>query len=149
MKKRLGLVLLALGACDPTPPDVTLRTGMSVQEFNEPPSSHRVKAALVHDIRRDRMLQTKLDQGRRVAPPGIVHVNAEVLCAADKSPLEFYSIRGDPLDQPDRVDEIAFFCREEFVYYYHYVGGPGRLDVWLGPYKLQRKFPRLEGEMEK
>jgi hypothetical protein len=148
--RRLSAVLAAsLAACDPTPPDVTLRTGMTVKEYNEPPSPHRVKAAILQDVRRDRMLHLQLEKGSRQSPASILHVNAETVCAADKSPLEYYSLKSDPPDQPHRVDESAFFCREEFVYYYHYVGGARRLDVWMGPFKLDRKFPKLEGEMEK
>lgn len=140
---------LWLGACDPAPPDVKIRTGMDPEELNELPSFHQVKAAIVHDVRRDRMLQLKLSDGRPERPPGIVDEDDALLCAADRSPLEVYSIRSDPQDQPYRVDEWAVFCRHEFTYFYRYVGGPKRLDVWLGPFKLERRYPRIEDRVEK
>ena len=40
---------------------------------------------------------------------------------------------------PYRIDETAYLCRKEGVYYYHYQGGPRKLDVWMGPYKIDRR----------
>jgi hypothetical protein len=143
--RKCAALLALLAACDPRPPDVTLRTGMTPEEINEPPSSHRIKAALLNDVRNGRMLHLRLSEGRKDCP-GIVYEENVPLCAADRKPLEYYVLRSDPLDKPYRVDEAAYYCREESVYFYRYVGGPQRLDVWLGPYRLERRWPRLEEE---
>jgi hypothetical protein len=50
-----------------------------------------------------------------------------------------YPLKSDLADQVHRVDESAYYCRSEGVYHYHYVGGPQKLDVWLGPFKLVRR----------
>jgi len=132
--------LLSAGMCDPRPPDVTLRTGMTPEEMKEPPSSHAIKAALTNDVRRDRMLHLKLNEGRKDCP-WVVWVQNMPVCAAEKcrKPLEFYMIKADEDYIPNRVDEMAFYCREESVYYYNYRGGPRKLDVWMGPYRLERR----------
>lgn len=144
MRKFAGLLVL-LSACEPRPHDVTLRTGMTPEEINEPPSGHRIKAAILNDVRQGRMLHLRLDQGRRDCP-GIVYEGNAPVCAADRSPLEYYVLRSDPLDKPYRVDESAYFCRQESIYYYRYAGGPRKLDVWLGPYRLERRWPRIEDD---
>ena len=36
-------------------------------------------------------------------------------------------------------DETAYLCRKEGLYYYHYQGGPKKLDMWMGPYRIDRK----------
>jgi hypothetical protein len=131
---------LTAGTCDPRPHDYTLRTGGDPSELTEPPSAHAVKAAILNDVRRDRMLHLRLDEGRRDCP-WILYQENRPVCAAEKcrKPLEFYSIKSDPVDQPYRVDEMAFYCRGESLYYYNYRGGPRKLDVWLGPYRLERR----------
>jgi hypothetical protein len=136
--------LLALGAaisCDLTPTDAEIRTGMTLEELNSPPSSHQVKAAIITDVRIWRQLDLRLDEGKKICE-GIVFVEGEPTCARDQELLEVYVLKSDLPDQAYRVDEAAYFCRLEGIYHYHYVGGPKKLDVWLGPYKLVRRAVR-------
>jgi hypothetical protein len=120
------------------PPDSELRAGITEEELKAPPSSHEIRAAITNDARKQRVLRARLDEGRSDCP-WVVRVEGQVLCAADQTPVEFYLLWEDPLDVPNRVDERALFCRKESVYFYHYKGGPRRLDVWMGPYKIDRR----------
>ena len=55
------------------------------------------------------------------------------VCVACQEEMEVYSLKKDLADQPYRVEETAYYCRKESQYFYHYVGGRKKLDVWLGP----------------
>jgi hypothetical protein len=141
--RRWGTVLLALAACDPVPPDYELRHGLTKEELNEGPSYHRMKGAILNDVRVWKGLDRRLDEGRSSCPE-VVRDGGGVRCSRDKEPFEVYVLTDDLPDKPYRVDELAYFCRTEGVYYYHYRGGPRRRDVWLGPYKLDRTPPKVD-----
>jgi hypothetical protein len=134
----LLFAVCSASTCDGRPSDSAMRTHMSDEEMNAPASYHQVKAAILTDVRVWRELDKRLPEGRKVCA-GIVMVDGEATCANDQELLEVYPLKNDLADQVHRVDESAYFCRKEGVYHYHYVGGPQKLDVWLGPYKLVRR----------
>jgi hypothetical protein len=136
-------VLLVAGTCAPFPEDYELR-GWTKEELNAGPSYHQMKGAILNDVRRWRLLEAKLDEGRPSCEQISIGEDKVARCATDQETFEFYALRDDMLDQPYRVVETAYYCRKEFVYYYHYVGGPKALDVWLGPYPLRRERPQTE-----
>lgn len=133
--RSLWPVLLALGACNLVPPDSELRIHMTEEELNAPPNSNEVKAKLTYDVRVWRELERKLHTGTPECG-GLLWREGYVLCKKDETLFEIYHLRSEPVEMPNRVQEKVYFCREEGLYYYHYEGGPRRLNVWLGPYKL-------------
>lgn len=138
-------ILSAAMSCDPVPPDVTIKTGMSQEELDAEPGFHQTKAALITDVRIWRELTTRLDEGKKICE-GIIFVDKEPCCARDQELLEVYVLKNDLPDQAYRVDEAVYFCRLEGTYYYHYMGGPRKLDVWMGPYKLVRRRVRPDAK---
>jgi hypothetical protein len=144
--KRGAWLLLAIGAsCDLRPNDAELRTGMTEEEMNAPPGHHHMRAAITNDVRRWRMLDTRLEEGRPTCP-SLYWEEKVARCARDKEALEVYSIRHDLPDQPYRVEETAYFCRTEGLYFYHYVGGKKKSDVWMGPFPLERRRVKPDQE---
>jgi hypothetical protein len=144
---RKSFVLLAAvavcntaGTCNPTPPDSVLRAEITPEELEAAPGYHQMKGALLNDIRIWRELDKKVaDEGKREVPVAYTIVQGIPICGTDQTEFEVYRLKEDLIDQPYRVDETAYLCRKEKVYYYHYVGGPRKLDVWMGPYRLDRK----------
>ena len=132
-------VLNTAGKCDLRPDDSMLRAEISKEELEAEPGYHQMKAALINDVRVWRQLENSLDEGSRKQPSEIKMENGVPTCSLDKAEFEIYTLKSDLADQPYRIEETAFLCRKEGVYYYHYQGGPRKLDIWLGPYKLVRK----------
>jgi hypothetical protein len=138
------LALLASGCVlNLRPNDAELRTGMTQQEMDAAPGHHETRAAVINDIRKWRMLEQRLEEGRAGCASISWRERAPV-CAKCQEDMEVYSIKEDLPDQTYRVDETAYYCRKESQYFYHYVGGKKRLDVWLGPYALERKRVKPE-----
>lgn len=127
------------------PDDVELRTGMTQEEMDAAPGHHEMKAALISDVRKWRMLDQRLDEGR-AACPGITWRERVPVCASCKEDMEVYSLKKDLADQPYRVEETAYYCRKESQYYYRYVGGRKKIDVWLGPNAIERKRVKPDKE---
>ena len=147
MKIAKIVVLAALGGCawDIRPNDVELRTGMTQEEMDAAPGQHETKAALTADVRKWRRLDHRLDEGR-AACPAITGIEKKPTCVACQEEMEVYSLKKDLADQPYRVEETAYYCRKESQYFYHYVGGRKKLDVWLGPNALDRKRVKPDKE---
>lgn len=136
-----GVLLLGAGCLDP-PPDHELRYGLTEEDLKAGPSHHQMMGALLQDVRVWRELDRKLGEGRTLCT-GILFEDNVPLCANDRTEMELYVF---PEKEPDalyRVQESAFYCRREGIYYYHYVGGPRSLNVWLGPFPLKRERPKL------
>ena len=138
-------ILSAAMSCDPQPSHAQITIGMSQEELDAEPGFHQMKAALITDVRVWRELTKRLDEGKKICE-GIVFVDNEPCCARDQALLEIYILRNDLPDQAYRVDESVYFCNLEGTYYYHYRGGPRKLDVWLGPYKLVRRRVRPDAK---
>ena len=144
---RKSFVLLAAvavcntaGTCDLTPPDSVLRAEISPEELEAAPGYNQMKGALLNDIRVWRELDKKVAvDGRREVPTSLYLSSGVATCGLDKTEFEVYRLKEELQDQQYRVDETAYLCRKEGMYYYHYQGGPRKLDVWMGPYKLDRK----------
>ena len=132
------------GKCDLRPDDSMLRAEISKEELEAEPGYHQMKAALISDVRIWRQLEKSLDEGSRTQPSEIRIENGVPTCSLDQSEFEVYTLKSDLSDQPYRIEETAYLCRKENVYYYHYQGGPRKLDVWMGPYKLVRKRVKPE-----
>ncbi|MBI3857983.1 MAG: hypothetical protein HY293_20075 [Planctomycetes bacterium] len=150
MRTRLLLVAACAvcgtaGTCDIRPPDSVIHAEISPEELAAAPGYHQMKAALIGDVRIWRELDKKVEtEGRREVPLSVTFVAGVATCSADKTEFEIYRLKEDLLDQPYRVDETAFLCRKESVYYYHYQGGPRKLDVWMGPFRIERKRPQTD-----
>jgi hypothetical protein len=144
---RKSLVLLAAvavcntaGTCDLTPPDSVLRAEITPEELEAAPGYNQMKGALLNDIRVWRELDKKVGtEGRREVPTSLTLLSGVATCGLDQTEFEVYRLKEDLQDQPYRIDETAYLCRKEGVYYYHYQGGPRKLDVWMGPYKIDRR----------
>ncbi|RPH36516.1 MAG: hypothetical protein EHM91_15980 [Planctomycetota bacterium] len=144
---RKNLVLLAAiavcntaGTCDLTPPDSVLRAEITPEELEAAPGYNQMKGALLNDIRVWRELDKKVAvEGRREVPTSLSLLSGVATCGTDQTEFEIYRLKEELQDQPYRVDETAYLCRKEGVYYYHYQGGPRKLDVWMGPYRIDRK----------
>ncbi len=144
MKKGSWLLFLAFGGCviDLVPPEHELRH-FTKEELEAGPSDKGMHAAILNDVRRWRALDKHLDEGFSTGP-SFKFDGGKSLCAADESEVAIFELRSDLQDQPYRIEETAFLCPKESVYYYHYVGGPRKLDVWLGPYKIDRPGRKLD-----
>ena len=128
------------GTCGQLPPDSVIRADISPEELDREPGYNQMKAAILSDVRIWRELDKKLDvEGQHEVPVSVLFTEGVPTCAVDKASFEVYKLKDDLIDQPYRVDETAYLCRKEGVYYYHYQGGPRRLNVWMGPYRIERK----------
>ena len=137
-------LLLLLGGCtiNLVPPEHELRH-FSKEELEAGPSDKQMHAAILNDVRRWRSLEKHLDEGVSTGP-SFKFEAGKFLCASDESEVAVFELRSDLQDQPYRIEETALLCPKESVYYYHYTGGPRKLDVWLGPYKIDRPAKKLD-----
>jgi hypothetical protein len=127
---------------DLSPPEEQLR-GFSRAELEAGPSDIQMHAAILNDIRRWRQLDRHLDEGVATCSAH-KFVEGKLRCADDQAEIASFDIKIDPQDLPNRIEETALYCPKESVYYYHYVGGPRKYDVWLGPYKIDRPAKKLD-----
>jgi hypothetical protein len=128
------------GNCNTMPPDSVLRAELTPEELEAAPGYHQMKAAILSDVRKWRELDRRVEaEGQREVPRSFKFVDGVATCLSDDSPFEVYRLKEDLRDQAYRVDETAFMCRKEGLYYYHYKGGPRKLDAWMGPYRIDRK----------
>ena len=142
--RKLAILLGALAACDIRPPDHEIRFDLSKEELEAPPSYHQWKGALLMDIRVWRELDTKVRQGtRRCAALGYDE-DGLALCTHDEEPFLIFDLTKDIPGTQNRVRELAYLCQEESVYYYHYIGGPDRLDTWQGPFRIARRRAEVD-----
>lgn len=133
--------LCSLGnTCATMPPDSVLHAELTPEELEAQPGYHQMKAAILSDVRVWRELDRKVDaDGTREVPRALKYVEGVPTCLTDDTRFEIYRLKEDLRDQPYRVDETAYLCRKEGMYYYHYQGGPKRLNVWIGPCRIERK----------
>lgn len=142
------LLLVALAVCNTAstcatmPPDSVLRADITPEELEKEPGYNQMKGALISDVRVWRELDKKVaTEGVHEVPVSVIFTEGMATCAIDKTGFEVYKLRNDLIDQPYGIVETAYLCRKEGVYYYHYQGGPRKLDVWLGPFRIERKRP--------
>lgn len=149
---RARLLFLALCAacncaaqCDTLPPDSVLRADITTEELEAGPTFHHMKGALLNDVRIWRELDKKIaTEGYKEPPKAIDFTSGVPVCHYDQTDYEVYSLKSDLADQPYRVEETAYFCKKESVYYYQYRGGPKKLNLWMGPYRLERKRAKTD-----
>jgi hypothetical protein len=136
------------GTCNMMPEDSVIRAEMSKEELEAAPGYHQMKAAILYDVRVQRELESKviLPEAQRELPRAITWVKGLPICSVDQTEYEIYRLKEGLLDQSYRIDETAYLCRKEGVYYYHYQGGPRRLDVWIGPNRIERKRPKTDDQ---
>lgn len=129
------------GMCNIQPEDSVIRAELSKEELEAAPGYHQMKAAILYDVRVGRELDSKLEssEAMREMPRAITMVKGLPMCTPDEAEFEVYRLKEDQQDRQYRVDETAYLCRKEGVYYYHYQGGPKRLNVWIGPNRIERK----------
>ncbi len=133
--------------CQTMPPDSVLRAELTPEELAQGPTSHQMKGAIISDIRVWRELDKKVAvEGRKEMPSTIIYQGGFPVCDIDKTDLEIFSLKSDLADQPYRVEETAYYCKKESLYYYHYQGGPRRLSLWMGPYHIDRKRPKTDDQ---
>lgn len=148
---RYAAVLAAVLAagCDLRPTHWETR-GYSRSELEAGPSFHEIRAAITRDVRVERELKSRLDDGVPKCPTlkYVKDGNVEIpTCTNDDAELVVYMLMDADPAGPDREVETAYWCPEEKTYYYRYWGGRWRRDVWLGPYPINRK-PRSLDEVE-
>lgn len=131
--------------CAEPPPDSVLRAELTPEELAQGPTSHQMKGAIISDVRVWRELDKKVAvDGRKEMPKTIIYVGGFAVCDIDKTDLEIFSLKSELADQPYRVEETAYFCKKESIYFYHYQGGPKRVSLWMGPYRIDRKRPKTD-----
>jgi hypothetical protein len=131
--------------CNTMPPDSVLRAELTPEELEAAPGYHQMKAAILSDVRQWRELDRRVQtEGQREVPRCLKFVDGVPTCLTDETQFEVYRLKEDLRDQSYRVDETAFLCRKEGLYYYHYQGGPRKLDAWMGPYRIDRKRPKAD-----
>jgi hypothetical protein len=129
--------------CHEMPPDSVLRAELTPEELEAGPGYHQMKGAILNDVRIWRELEKKIElEGRKEMPREIAYAQGVPICDYDKTDLEIFQLKSDLADQPYRVEETAFFCKKESIYYYHYRGGKKKLDLWMGPFRIDRKRPK-------
>jgi hypothetical protein len=135
--------------CSEMPPDSVIRAELTPEELAQGPTSHQMKGAILNDVRIWRELDKKvLVEGRKEMPKGISYAAGFPICDYDKTDLEIFSLKSDLADQAYRVEETAYLCKKESIYYYHYQGGPRRVDLWMGPYRIDRKRPKTDDQQK-
>jgi len=135
MKRISILALVALSSCMNWKDNHEMDSFGGKEELEGPPTPNEIRARVINDAVNWRKLREHLEEGKADCPA--VKMGAEgAECAADGEELEFIAFPGDPPDKPNRVEETAYYCSKESVYYYRYVGGRDRRDVWLGPCKV-------------
>ncbi|MBI4564343.1 MAG: hypothetical protein HY716_06590 [Planctomycetes bacterium] len=136
----LAAVPALVSACDHVMTDPHLESfGQTEEDLNAPPNKSEIRARLTADVRQYRLLQYRLDEGRREMPPEIRfdehHVNARR--AKDDVPLWRVPLRADSPERLSAVEETIYYDDEAKLYYYHYRGGDPYRDVWFGPLQLR------------
>ncbi|HLY11616.1 MAG TPA: hypothetical protein VKW04_20105 [Planctomycetota bacterium] len=143
----LSAALNCAAQCNEVPADSVLRADISTEELNAGPSSNQMKGAILSDVRIWRSLDKKIEtEGYKEFPSAIDNSSGTPICVNDKTEYEIFSLKSDLSDQPYRIEETAYYCKKDNVYYYHYQGGPKRLNLWLGPYRIERKRPKSDDQ---
>jgi hypothetical protein len=137
MKMVIGAITLAflLGGCLlvellPEPEDT--RSSPS----GEGPTDIRLHSAILNDVRRELLFEQHLQDGRQTCS-AVKLTGATATCAIDNTEMSVLILRADSQSETNPSKETAYFCPTESIYYYRYEGGPRKLDVWLGPYKIR------------
>ena len=89
--------------------DAELRTGMTEEELNAPPGYHEMKGAILNDVRKWRMLDHRLEEGRP-ALGAIEWIEKAPHCTRDKEPMEVYNLRREPHKKPLNVTTTPSGC---------------------------------------
>lgn len=150
MRKRLLFLALCAAVntaaqCSSLPPDSVMRADITPEELNAAPSSHQMKGAILNDVRIWRELEKKLEtDGYKQYPKAINNASGIPTCIYDQTEYEIFVLRSDLADQPYRLEETAYYCRKESIYFYHYQGGPKKLNLWMGPYRIERKRAKTD-----
>lgn len=144
LRKFAAVVLLIAGGCNLRPTEWEAR-GLNREDLEAGPTYHSMKGAILNDVRIWRQLDQKLDEGT-LECAGIIREQAVPKCAKDQEELVHFPLKEDLPDQPYRVDEEAYYCPLESVYFYHYAGGPRKRNIWLGPYKVNRPARKLDDD---
>ena len=101
----------------------------------EGPSDFQLHAAILSDVRRELLFEQHLQEGRPTCAGVRIAVD-KAICPVDGSEMTILNLREDLQYEANRSKETAYFCPKESIYYYRYEGGPRKVDVWLGPYKI-------------
>ena len=139
----LTTLLTMLTACDITPSYWEAR-GISRDEMEGDPLDNEIKAAILTDVRVRRQLRLNLNQGKTQCRDLTYSESGVAICRREEDPFTIFAFPQPDPDLPGRIQETVYFCREDGYYYYHYVGGATRRDVWMGPYVIDRKARNLD-----
>ncbi len=142
MRKCAIVLAAALASCRSMPEEHEIR-GYSREELEAPPSYSQMMGAFLYDVRVNRELDKRLGEGSPVCA-GIYFDGGIARCVNDREEMEFYVFPDKMEDPLHRVEESIHYCRKDGIYYYHYVGGPKNLNVWLGPFRLRRDPRKLD-----
>jgi len=123
---RLVIICLIIAGCQVSPEDD--RHDHPILSDDQASYFH-IKAKILTDVRIWRELHLHLERGRKQpGNPGSAGFRLQE--------FEAFVLRDDPKEQRDAVTEIAFYSPSTGAYFYHYLGGPKSLDVWMGPFSL-------------
>ena len=144
MKRAVALLLLLPMGCMKWRDDHEKESfGVQDDDPSAPPKATEIRARVIFDVRKGRMLREHLEEGTAECRE-VVLKGEWPSCKKDQEKFEGVYFPGDSPDAPYRVEETAYYCPKESVYYYHFSGGKERLDVWLGPYKVTWNRPKAE-----
>jgi hypothetical protein len=104
-----------------------------------PWTDSEIRARIINDVR-DQLYRERVEEGKPTCD-GITWEKATPLCARDKARMIIVPISSEGIDRQYPVEETAFLCPEDGLYYYHYSGGKKRLDMWFGPVPSRLRTP--------
>src|SRR5688572_32066711 len=116
--RTVAILLLAAGlGCNAIPPDSVLHADLTPEELNEAPGYHRMKGALLNDVRIWRQLDKIVDTEGRKEVPVVIKFNAGTpICANDEKEFEIYRLKEDLDRKSTRLNSshsqisYAVFC---------------------------------------
>ena len=128
--RRFAVVCLLAAGCEGGSTDAVIHPDSEDLDWYVDGSNFQIKFSILMDVRVRRELNLHLDQGRKEpVAPGFGVLSPHELVT--------YELRCDAKVLPDGVTETALYSSSAKQYFYHYVGGPRNLDVWMGPFPLE------------
>ena len=130
-------------ACDITPTYWGARN-LDPADLEGEPLDNEIKAAIMTDVRVRRQLRMYLNQGVPNCRALAYSESGTAMCKKDDIPFTIFAFPQPTPDLPGRIQESVYFCREEGIYYYRNVGGATRRDLWMGPFRIEKKAWSLD-----
>lgn len=138
------VVLVVPGCHDMSLEEHELKSrGLTKEDLEAGPSDNDIRGRIVTDVRTTWFPELELDARGLRNCPAIRFEGAQPVCAEHQLPMKVFTLRNDQPDRQYPVQETAYFCPSDKPYYwYHYRGGFGNRDAWLGPRPIKLRKPR-------